>query len=72
MQFGTSTCNPQPCIVERSGYSCYSDLPIERKVMQYQILLLKSKGLGWKKWKVTKLENYCKGGKENINSKGFK
>ena len=62
-QFGTCTCTPQPCMVKRSGCSCCSDLPIERKGMQYQILPLKSKDLGWKN--KIKLEQYCKGGKEN-------
>ena len=50
-QFGTSTCNPQPCIVERSGCSCFSDLTIEKKVMQYQILPWNRKGLDWKNGK---------------------
>ena len=45
-QFGTCTCIPQPCMIERTGCSCCSDLPIERKFMQYQILSLKSKDLG--------------------------
>ena len=50
-QFDTCTCTPQPCMVQRSGCSCCSDLPIERKVMQYQILPLKNKDLGWRNGK---------------------
>ena len=57
-------------MVERSGCSCCSDLPIERKVMQYQIFPLKSKDLAEEM--KSKLEQYCKGSKENINSKRFK
>ena len=33
-------------MVVRSGFSCCNDLPIERKVMPYQISPLKSKDLG--------------------------
>ena len=47
-QFGTCTFTHQLCIVDRSGCSCCSDLPMGRKVMQYQILPLKSKNRGWK------------------------
>ena len=60
-QFGTCTCTPQLCMVERSGCSCCSNLPIERKAMQYRKAKTLAEGME------SKLEQYCKGSKENIN-----
>ena len=74
-QFGSSTCTPQPFMVEGIGCSCCSDLPVERNVMQYQILPLKSRGESSAKVAEEieiKLEQYCKGSKKKNNSKGFK
>ena len=49
-------------MVERSGCSCWNDLRIERKVMQYQILPLKKRTFAEEM--ESKLEQYCKESKE--------
>ena len=50
-QFGNCTCCPQSCIADGSSYSCCNGPPIEKKVVQHQILSLKSKDFGWRNGK---------------------